>query len=132
MNRNIQDKQLLIVDGQLIGCILYILSFVVTIIIIINQRRSILNKDKFIESDVEQIITLLNKIFDLLLILLFLYLNYKSKKLAQELNQDTNSLNLQIISSIISIIPALIGLYVVLTDFSNTSFQTADIENPYV
>lgn len=127
----LQKEQLFIIDGQLIASILYILSFVATIIVIINQRKLVLNKKGFLTVEESQIIITLNKIFILLLLLLFVYLNYKSIKLAENTNQNTNSLNLQMISSIISLVPALIGLYVVITDFSATTFQTAEIENPF-
>ena len=127
----LQEEQLFIIDGQLIASILYILSFVATIIVIINQRKLALNKKGFLTVEESQIIITLNKIFILLLLLLFVYLNYKSIKLAENTNQNTNSLNLQMISSIISLVPALIGLYVVITDFSATTFQTAEIENPF-
>ena len=126
----LKKEQLFIIDGQLIASILYILSFVATIIVIINQRKLALNKKGFLTVEESQIIITLNKIFILLLLLLFVYLNYKSIKLAENTNQNTNSLNLQMISSIISLVPALIGLYVVITDFSATTFQTAEIENP--
>jgi len=127
----LKKEQLFIIDGQLIASILYILSFVATIIVIINQRNLALNKKGFLTVEESQIIITLNKIFILLLLLLFVYLNYKSIKLAENTNQNTNSLNLQMISSIISLVPALIGLYVVITDFSATTFQTAEIENPF-
>lgn len=127
----LQKEQLFIIDGQLIASILYILSFVATIIVIINQRNLALNKKGFLTVEESKIIITLNKIFILLLLLLFVYLNYKSIKLAENTNQNTNSLNLQMISSIISLVPALIGLYVVITDFSATTFQTAEIENPF-
>ena len=127
----LQKEQLFIIDGQLIASILYILSFVATIIVIINQRNLALNKKGFLTVEESQIIITINKIFILLLLLLFVYLNYKSIKLAENTNQNTNSLNLQMISSIISLVPALIGLYVVITDFSATTFQTAEIENPF-
>ena len=98
----LQKEQLFIIDGQLIASILYILSFVATIIVIINQRNLALNKKGFLTVEESQIIITLNKIFILLLLLLFVYLNYKSIKLAENTNQNTNSLNLQMISSIIS------------------------------
>lgn len=129
--QELQKDQLFIINGQLIGSILYILSLVVTIIVIVNQRKVALNKDSFLTTEESQIIITLNKIFILLLLLLFVYLDFKSKKLAKNTNQDTASLDLQIIASIISLVPALIGLYVVITDFTATNFQTAEIENPY-
>lgn len=128
--QNIQNQQLSIIDGQLLGCILYIVSLVVSIIIILDQRKQALNQESFLTPEESQTIALLNKIFILALILWFLYLNYKAKNLATDTEQDESALELQIIASFISLIPALIGLYVVITNFSNTNLQTAEIENP--
>lgn len=130
--QEIQNEQLSIIDGQLVGCILYIISLVVSITIILNQRKRALNQEGFLTPEESQTFALLNKIFILALILWFLYLNNKAKNLAANTNQNTSSLELQVISSIITLIPALIGLYVVITDFSNTNLQTAEIENPNI
>ena len=130
--QEIDNQQLFIIDGQLIGCILYILSLVVSIINILNQRKRAVGKEGFLTPEESQALALLNKVLILALILWFLYLNYKAKYLAANTNQNTSSLELQILSSFISIVPALIGLYVVITDFSNTNLQTAEIENPNI
>lgn len=127
---NIQNQQLFIIDGQLIGCILYIISLIISIIIILDQRKKALNKDGYLTNKESQVIALLNKILILALILWFLYLNIKAKNLSEDTNQDTSALEKQIIASVISVIPALIGLYVVITNFSNTNLQTSEIENP--
>ena len=129
--QEIQNDQLFIIDSQLIGCILYIISLTVSITIILNQRQRALEKEGFLTPEESQTLALLNKIFILLLTLFFLYLNYKAKSLASSSNQDTDAHTLQIIASLISLIPALIGLYVVITNFSNTNLQTAEIENPF-
>ncbi len=129
--KELQNKQLKIIDGQLLGCILYIISLIVSIIIIFNQRKNALNKEQFLTGEESQTIALANKIFILLLIILFLYLNYESYQLAKNTNQDTSALELQIVGSTLSIAVALIGLYVVATNFTNTNLQTAEIENPF-
>lgn len=124
-----RNQQLSIIDGQLVGCILYIISLVVSIIIILNQRKRALGKEEFLTAEESQTYALLNKILILALVLWFLYLNNKAKNFAANTNQDTSGLELQIIASIISVIPALIGLYVIITNFSNSNLQTAEIEN---
>lgn len=131
MNRESNtNKQLFIIDGQLIGAILYIVSIIISIIIILDQRRSVLNEESILTSNESQTLALANKIFILLLILWFLYLNYKSYQFAKSTNQDTSALKLQIFSSFLAVIGGIIGLYVVYTNFSNTNLQTAEIENP--
>ena len=61
-----------------------------------------------------------------------LKLNYDSYDLARKTNQNTNSLKLQINASYLSLIAAFINLYVVLTNYSDSSFQPAEIENSYI
>lgn len=124
------NQQLFIIDGQLIGAILYIVSIIISIIIILDQRRAVLNNDRILTNSEAQTLALANKIFIFLLILWFLYLNYKSYEFAQNTNQDTSALKLQIFSSFLAVITGIIGIYVVYTNFENTNLQTAEIENP--
>lgn len=131
MNRKEQiNQQLFIIDGQLIGAILYIVSIIISIIIILDQRRAVLNNDRILTNSESQTLALANKIFIFLLIIWFLYLNYKSYEFAKNTNQDTSALRLQIFSSFLAVITGIIGIYVVYTNFSNTNLQTAEIENP--
>lgn len=130
--QKLTNQQLFIIDGQLVGTILYIISLIISIIVIVNQRKRALNQEEFLTNEESQIITLINKIFIVLLILWFLYLNYKSYQLAKDTNQSTSSLKSQIFASFLSLTVALITLYVVATDFNNTNFQTAEIENSFI
>lgn len=123
------NQQLFIIDGQLIGAILYIVSIIVSIIIILDQRRAVLNNERILTNSEAQTLALANKIFIFFLILWFLYLNYKSYEFSQSTNQDTSALRLQIFSSFLAVIGGLIGIYVVYTNFQNTNLQTAEIEN---
>ena len=130
--KKLTNQQLFIIDGQLVGCILYILSLIISIIIIANQRKKALKQEEFLTNEESQLIALINKIFIVLLILWFLYLNYKSYQLAKDTNQSTTSLKSQIFASFLSLTASLITLYVVATDFNNTNFQTAEIENSFI
>ncbi|MDD6224507.1 MAG: hypothetical protein PUB18_05875 [bacterium] len=124
------ETELKIIDGQLLGCLLYIVSLIISIIVIYNQRKKALNQNTFITDQESQTIALANKILILLLIVWFLYLNYESYQYTKSLNQDTSAIELQIVASILAVAGGLIGLYVVSTNFQNTSFQIAESENP--
>ena len=128
----LEQQQLFIIDGQLIGCLLYIVSLIVSIIIILDQRKKVVGKKEFLTNEESQILALGNKIFIVLLIIWFLYLNYKSYQLAEETNQDTSALQIQLVASVLSLIVGLMTLYVVATNFQNTNLQTAEIENPFI
>ncbi len=130
-NENIKETQLKIIDGQLIGCILYVVSLLISIIIILNQRKIVLGKEAFLTGHEAQILSLANKIFILFLVIFFLYFNYEGYLLAKKTNQDTKALELQLVASILSIIIALIGLYIVTSAFQSTNLEVAEIENPF-
>lgn len=127
-DQNTSD-QLYIINGQLIESILYLISVIVSIVVIIDQKKSLQNEERFLGNYNSKVITLINRLFLFLLAIWSIYLAYKSYEFAKNTNQSTSSLKLQIFASFLAIIGAIIELYVVATDFQNTNFQIADIEN---
>lgn len=132
MNKNLQNMKNSIIDGQLLNSILSILPLIIGIVIILDQKEKVHKKDGFLTNQESQNLALLAKIIFVFVVLYSLELNYESYDLARKTNQNTSSLKLQIGSSYLSLIVALIGLYVVLTNYSNSSFQPAEIENSYI
>ena len=132
MNKNLQNMKNSIIDGQLLNSILSILPLIIGIVIILDQKEKVQKKDGFLTNQESQNLALLAKIIFVFVVLYSLELNYESYDLAKKTNQNTSSLKLQIGSSYLSLIVALIGLYVVLTNYSNSSFQPAEIENSYI
>lgn len=132
MDESIKNQTNNIIDGQLIISILSIIGTIIGIVIILDQREKANNEDGFLTNQESQNLALIAKVIFLFVVLYSLELNYKSYDLAEQTDQNTSTLKLQITSSYISIIPALIGLYVVITSYSDTSFQPSEIENPYI
>lgn len=132
MNKNLQDMKNSIIDGQLLNSILSILPLIIGIVIILDQKEKANKKDGFLTNKESQNLALLAKVIFVFIVLHSIELNYESYDLARKTNQNTSSLKLQIGASYLSLIVALIGLYVVLTNYSNSSFQPAEIENSYI
>lgn len=132
MEEDVIRKKNSILDGNLIASILSIVSIALGITIILDQKQKANKKDGFLTNEESQQLALLAKIIFVFVVTYTLELNYKSYNLSKQTNQDTSSLELQIGASYLSIIVALIGLYVVITDYSNTTFQPAEIENPFI
>lgn len=130
-NKN-TEQQIFILDGQLIGCIFYIISILLSIIIILDQRQKAIGKKGFLTSKEVQNLALINKISILLLIVFFLYLNYEALDLTKKSKQSTKSIELQIIASYLSIIVGAIGLYVVANNINSENITLAETENPYI
>lgn len=129
-NSNIKNQEsLLIIDGELIGTVLYLIAIIISILLIINQRNIILEKEPLFETDKFRILVLANRVFILLLTLWFFYINYKTYKYTKESNNDTKLSKLQLFSSFILVIGAIIGLYIA---NSNNVNQSVNIENPEI
>ena len=132
MNSELRNKKNYIINGQLFNSIFSIVGIILGIIIILDQKEKATGKNGFLDGDESQNLALLTKIIFVIVVFYSLYLNYESYDLAVVTNQDTSSLELQIGASYLSIIVALIGLYVVLTNYNDTNLQTSEIENNFL
>lgn len=127
----LRNKKNSILNGQLITSISSIIGVILGIIIIIDQKEKANGKDGFLTNDESQNIALITKLIFLFVVIYSLSLNYESLDLSKATNQDTSSLELQIKASYLSIIVALVGLYVVITNYNDSSFQPSEIENNF-
>lgn len=132
MNSKLENKKNYIIDGQLFNSILSIVGIIIGIIIILDQKEKANDRTGFLKSNESQNLALITKIIFVIVVFYSLYLNYESYDLATITNQDTSSLELQIGASYLSIVVSLIGLYVVLTNYSDTNLQTSEIENNFL
>lgn len=129
MREDIKNKKNSIINGNLITSILSIISIILGIVIILDQKKKANGRKEFLTNEESQRLALLTKLISLFVVLYSLNLDYQSYNLAKVTNQDTSSLRLELVASYLAIVISLINLYVVITDYSNTSFQPAEIEN---
>lgn len=129
MREDIRDRKNKIINGNLITSILSIISIILGMVIILDQKKKANGKEEFLTNEESQRLALLTKLISLFVVLYSLSLDYQSYNLAKVTNQDTSSLRLELVASYLAIVISLINLYVVITDYSNTSFQPAEIEN---
>lgn len=127
----LRNKKNSILNGQLLTSISSIIAIILGIIIIIDQKEKANGKDGFLTDNESQNIALIAKLIFLFVVIYSLSLNYESLDLSKKTNQDTSSLELQIKASYLSIIVSLVGLYVVLTNYNDSSFQPSEIENNF-
>ena len=129
MREDIRNRKNKIINGNLITSILSIISIILGMVIILDQKKKANGRKEFLTNEESQRLALLTKLISLFIVLYSLNLDYQSYNLAKVTNQDTSSLRLELVSSYLAIVISLINLYVVITDYSNTSFQPAEIEN---
>lgn len=129
MREDIRNRKNKIINGNLITSILSIISIILGMVIILDQKKKTNGKKEFLINEESQRLALLTKLISLFVVLYSLSLDYQSYNLAKVTNQDTSSLRLELVASYLAIVISLINLYVVITNYSNTSFQPAEIEN---
>ena len=122
-------EEIKIVDIQLIAILLTIVSSIISLLLTINQKLELKNLKTLFTTKQTFKITKFNRTLILILGLIFLYVNYRLYQISKNQKEDLKPYELQISASILTVIAALIALYVVSL---STKENVADIENPIV
>lgn len=127
MNENEEVKLL---DFQIIATTLYIVSLGLSLLITYNDKLIQVYKKPLLKQKTYRKLTVFNRFLVLGLTLVYLYVSYKNQNLAKEKKIDINPFTLQSIASELSVIGAIIVLYVVITTESDNYSIIAGAENP--
>ena len=124
-----EKEEIKYINYQLIGLGITLITTVIAIIITYNQKLGTAKKEKILSNKDSLKLTYFNRILILLIAILFLYINYRFYEKKKKKGVDIKGDILQITASILTIVGALIAIYVV--SLSNTE-NIADIENPNI
>lgn len=126
--REIEEK-LKLLDIQIIGSILFIVSLFVSILLNINQRKYTLHKKPLFNAKTTYLISNFNRILVLAIALSFLYTSYEFKKIAEEKGSNVALNELDVFSSVLTVVGAVIVLYIT----AKSPVEDAlNIENPNI
>lgn len=126
----IREKTISILKGQLAGSSMYIVVLILSIVLLYNQILTIEGEEEFLETSTTANINILNRIVVFLLVLYFLYTSYENIKMAEAQEKDTTYLRLQFIASLLTVISAIIVLYVAFEQYNKVFVPIASTENP--
>lgn len=129
-NNDFKDLEIKILDIQLIATILFVVSLFISLLITYDEKIKLENDKGLFSNKTSQNLALFNRIFVVILALVFIYCNYVSKKIAESKNDDTESIELQILAGLISLVASIIVLYVVYKNRNDSNFDIAETENP--
>lgn len=129
-NNDFKNLEIKILDIQLIATILFVVSLFISLLITYDEKIKLENDKGLFSNKTSQILALFNRIFVVILALVFIYCNYVSKKIAESKNDDTESIELQILAGLISLVASIIVLYVVYKNQNDSNFDIAETENP--
>lgn len=117
------------IDIQLLALIFTLISVVISLLLTYNQKLELKNLKTLFNSKTTFKITKFNRILILILGITFLYVNYNLYKISKKEGEDLKPYILQIFASVLTVITALITLYVV---FLSNKGNVSDIENPII
>lgn len=125
---NTTEKELKAVNEQIIATILFLGTIIVSLSLSIDKRQKILNKKAIYSNEKARNIAIINRIIVVFIVLIYLQIDKENLDITKEKQNQTNLANLQIIAEIITLIAALIALYITY----NSKTEDISIENPEI
>ena len=129
-NNDFKELEIKILDIQLIATILFVISLFISILITYDEKIKLENNKGLFSDKTVQDLSLFNRIFVVILALVFIYCNYISKKIAEYKNDEIESTELQILAGLLSLVASIIVLYVAYKNRNDANFDIAESENP--
>lgn len=130
MNININEEKIKYINLQLIATTGFIIALIISFTLSIDKKESLRNGNRLFNDKEAQKIALMQTILVFIITLLFLYITYNQYKISKKYNEtDKNDLLLQTKTAMLSIIAALIGLYIVIKNYNQNNLNIAEIES---
>lgn len=123
---NTNEKELKIINEQIIATLLFLGTIIVSITLSIDKRKKILNQKALFTNESAKKIAIGNRIIIVIIILLYLQIDKENLDVTKEKNNQTNLALLQIIAEVITLFVALLALYITY----NSNIESITIENP--
>ena len=123
-----KEKEINAITIQIIVSIISIGTVLISIILLYNHQLELKNEETFLSPEETQKITTLNRILVVIVLTIFLIINYYLYYISKQEGENLKPYKLQIVASYLTVAAALIGLYVVLKEPGGENI--ADIENP--
>lgn len=129
---NMQEKndEAHLIEIQIIATVLFIVSLIISLLITYNDKQSVENKKPLLTNSQAANLSIFNRLFVVILTLVFLYVNYKSRENAKKDNEELWPFNLQICASELSLLATVIVLYVVIQTSGEQYAIVPGINNP--
>jgi len=110
-DKMIVQEKIKLIDYQIISTVIFVITTILSIILLYNQKLGILNKKPIFSTKESKTINLSNSTVVLIIVLFLQYINYKSKEISEFEMKNIGPINLDINSKYLLIIASIISLY---------------------
>lgn len=133
-NKDISTEKLHLIDCQIIANIIFIITVIVAIIFLYNQRLILLDEEPLFSENTSLKTSYYTKIIVIILLVYFLYVgyvNYEDTKNSENFNKDeiTNAFII-LLSNALVLIAGLMSLYVIYVNYKKGESEFINVENP--
>lgn len=125
-----KEREVKLLDIQLIATILYIVSLIISISLTINDKQITQKKKSIFTNNQAKNLSIFNRIFIVGLTLTFLYISYQNRDIAKKEKKKIWPFDLQMYASELSLLATIIVLYVVIETSGEQYSIISGIENP--
>ena len=125
---NQNEKQIELINGQIIGIFLFILTLIVSLVVAYNEKLQRENKSSLFSNKEALDISFINRLVVVLLGIYFLYDAYERRRIST--NKDDPSSKLQILAAWLALLASEVIFYIIIINYNNRNFNPADIEEP--
>ena len=129
---NSSNKNNKLIDLNILSSILFIIGSLVSLSITINEKRNINNEKKIYSNSQALNISFYNRILILIAVLISLYVGYNNYISEEDKTIAKYKSSLLLTTNILTVIGALIILYVSYLNKEEQSLTVSDVENPLI
>ena len=126
---NDRELKINLINLQQLAQIGFIIALLIGYFLSYDKKLKLQNKKGIFSNKESQNIALFQNILIFIIALTFLYISYKQYKIAKKENGNSKDFFLQIETSLLSFIAAVIGVYIVVKNYRNSTFSISEIEN---
>lgn len=125
-----EEKGIIAIYAQIIVSAISVIEIIVSILLLYNEKLEMKGEKTLFNAEQTQKISVFNRTFILVTAIIFLIINYALYKISKEQGENLKPYELQIVASYLTIIAAIITLYIVLNPTNEG--QVVDVENPII
>lgn len=125
-----EEKEIIAIYAQIIVSAISVIEIIVSILLLYNEKLEIKGEKTLFNAEQTQKISVFNRTFILVTAIIFLIINYALYKISKEQGENLKPYELQIVASYLTIIAAIITLYIVLNPTNEG--QVVGVENPII
>lgn len=131
-NNSKRNENVFLIDLQLLATFVFIISSIISYLLTYNEKRNITGNKRIFTTKQTLDIAYYNRIAILIVVLISLYVGYKNYQAQENNTRGQFKSGLLLSTNILTLISAVIILYVSYLNKEDQSLNITDVENPLI